>query len=180
MSLLRLLTTGKSLVGMSDSESRYRMRARLPHFGSERNPFASRGEAASGPEAETPARAELSSAEHTAARLKETQRLPGPTVAPRGDLRPSWNARLARSIVALIRKLRPSRAARPGIRPLPPAARPGIRPPVQGELRLDNVRVVRNDLSDADLEIVVTATQPAPEPAPAVRPQEELVTSRSA
>lgn len=32
--------------------------------------------------------------------------------------------------------------------------------PVQGELSLDNIKVVRNDLSDADLEVVARKTAP--------------------
>ena len=46
MSLLRLLTTGKSLVGVRDTESRYRVTSQrlLPQFGSARNPFSSTGE----------------------------------------------------------------------------------------------------------------------------------------
>ena len=43
MSLLRLLTTGKSLVGVKDTESRYRVTSErlLPQFGSAKNPFSS-------------------------------------------------------------------------------------------------------------------------------------------
>ena len=41
--------------------------------------------------------------------------------------------------------------------------------PVQGELSLDNIKVVRNDLNDADIEVVSTTvkakTAPAPEKA---------------
>ncbi|HEX4646571.1 MAG TPA: hypothetical protein VH598_13290 [Verrucomicrobiae bacterium] len=42
MSLVRLLTTGKSLVGMQDNLSRYRLTKKrlLPKFGSDKNPFA--------------------------------------------------------------------------------------------------------------------------------------------
>jgi hypothetical protein len=45
MSLLRLLTTGKSLVGLKDLESRYRLTTQrlLPQFGPTRNPFSSNG-----------------------------------------------------------------------------------------------------------------------------------------
>ena len=41
MSLLQLLTTGKSLVGLQDSEPRYRMthERMFPQFGPARNPF---------------------------------------------------------------------------------------------------------------------------------------------
>ena len=47
MSLLRLLAAGKSLVGMSDAETRYRVTSQrlLPQFGAGRNPFSSRGKA---------------------------------------------------------------------------------------------------------------------------------------
>src|SRR5467141_2933232 len=42
MSLVRLLTTGKSLVGMQDNLSRYRLTKQrlLPKFNSKKNPFA--------------------------------------------------------------------------------------------------------------------------------------------
>jgi hypothetical protein len=45
MSLLRLLTTGKSLAGVKDSERRYRLTSQrlLPHFGSPNNPFTGGG-----------------------------------------------------------------------------------------------------------------------------------------
>src|ERR1035441_10304634 len=47
MSLLRLLTAGKSLVGMRDAETRYRVTSQrlLPQFGASRNPFSNRGKA---------------------------------------------------------------------------------------------------------------------------------------
>jgi hypothetical protein len=46
-------------------------------------------------------------------------------------------------------------------RPRPTVAR-GSRSLVQGELTLDGVKVVRNDLTDTDLEIVQRVTNPAP------------------
>jgi hypothetical protein len=53
------------------------------------------------------------------------------------------------------------------------AAKPAIprfpKPPVQGELSLERIKVVRNDLSDADLEVVParpSATPAAAAPAP--------------
>src|ERR1035441_9387218 len=47
MSLLRLLTAGKSLVGMRDAETRYRVTGQrlLPQFGEGRNPFSNREKA---------------------------------------------------------------------------------------------------------------------------------------
>jgi hypothetical protein len=36
------------------------------------------------------------------------------------------------------------------------------KPPVQGELSLDKIKVVRNDLSDADLEVIAAKVPAAP------------------
>ena len=41
--------------------------------------------------------------------------------------------------------------------PFKSSSKPGRTPVVQGELSLDKVKVVRNDLSDADLELVAVA-----------------------
>jgi hypothetical protein len=45
-------------------------------------------------------------------------------------------------------------------------AKPAIprfpKPPVQGELSLDKIRVMRNDLSDADLEVIAAKAPAAP------------------
>jgi hypothetical protein len=38
---------------------------------------------------------------------------------------------------------------------------------VQGELSLDKVKVVRNDLSEADVEIITATAGPKPKPQPA-------------
>src|SRR5262245_43210400 len=67
MSLGRLLSSGKSLVGLSSS--RYQLRTgSLPKFKSQKNPFK--------PATEPGDREELSPAEAAAADLKKTQRLP--------------------------------------------------------------------------------------------------------
>jgi hypothetical protein len=60
------------------------------------------------------------------------------------------------------------------------AAKPAIprfpKPPMQGELSLDRIKVLRNDLSDADLEIV-----PAKSPtAPAMRAVEKIAGAENA
>ena len=62
-------------------------------------------------------------------------------------------------------------------RPRGKAAKPAIprftKPPVQGELSLDKIKVVRNDLSDADLEVVPAKQPAAPaSAAPGVRAEE--------
>ena len=84
MSLVRLLTAGRSLIGIKDSTSRYQMRSRhlLPKFGAEKNPFAVPPAPVTTPVPTTPTVAspastrEMSPAEIAAARLKDTKRLP--------------------------------------------------------------------------------------------------------
>ena len=56
-------------------------------------------------------------------------------------------------------------ASRP--KPAPAAVRKFQKPAVQAELSLDHVKVVRNDLSDADVELIPAGTVPKP-PVPAV------------
>ena len=55
-----------------------------------------------------------------------------------------WRVKLAGRLVASA-----SKAAQPAIPRFP-------KPPVQGELSLDRIKVVRNDLSDADLEVIAS------------------------
>jgi len=66
---------------------------------------------------------------------------------------------------------------RPGRKPGP--AR-GVAQPVQGELRLDNVKVLRNDLSDTDLEIVAKPPRAESRPAPPKTSTENSVPSETA
>jgi hypothetical protein len=47
------------------------------------------------------------------------------------------------------------------VKAVKPAIPQFTKPPVQGELSLDKIRVVRNDLSDADLEVVPARTPTA-------------------
>ena len=161
MSLLRLLKAGRSLVNPRESGSRYHMRRKiqLPKFGSAKNPFSARSETPAVPAApgaiisERPR--EMSAAEVAAARLKETVRLPVTELpaplsppAPAAPARAWWNPFTWR------------RSAGVG------SIRVGsvvARPAVQGELSLDQIRVVRNDLSDSDVEIV--------QPEPAMNPR---------
>ncbi len=169
MSLVRLLTTGKSLIGIKDSTSRYQMRHRhlLPKFGAERNPFAApaastpaRVLASKSPAAASPGPAAsvrgMSPAEAAAARLKETKRLPtaGPAEAKPATRKPSvlalargWFSRWLQELTRRHRQLPRNPAPKSAI------SRSG-RPPVQDELSLDQIKVVRNDLSEADVEIV--------------------------
>jgi hypothetical protein len=163
MSLLRLLTTGKSLVGMSDAESRYRVtRERLlPQFGSARNPFISTGKAEpASAEARPSANCGGNGAAEGGGGIQGASGEPAVTRA-RGALRlktaallSGWKAKVG----GLLRRPR-SKAVKPVIPRF-------TKPPVQGELSLDKIKVLRNDLSDADLEVV-------PARAPATRATKE-------
>jgi hypothetical protein len=165
MSLGKLLTSGKSLVGLHNPEGRYEMRTKnlLPKFGSEKNPFSTVKPQSLQPELvekiPTIARSRtMTPAEIAAARLKETKRLPlvtaikSPAAAAPGisfktkalgwireqlkrvNLRSWWPARKSRTVKS--------------------AAMPFGKAPVQAELSLDKVKVLRNDLSEGDLEVV--------------------------
>ena len=188
MSLLRLLTTGKSLVGLSDMESRYRVTSQrlLPQFGPARNPFSSRVKAepvqteARLPEdhnetGATVARPTLPGlrGEPSAVLQREAEHRAVPAKsAPRHLARALWlriSACLSGWQAKLCGLLAPSagKAAKPAIPRFPKSA-------VQGELSLDRIKVVRNDLSDADLEVVPAKPPAAPTAdAPALRAVEQ-------
>jgi hypothetical protein len=158
MSLVRLLAAGKSLVGMRDTASRYRMNKQgmLPKFVSPKNPFA------------TPAESEPAPKKTGAA----PQRAPGrtPSAAGPAGATPKSGPRCARSLSLAgvarwlgerLRKLNPLPQLSKPSPPVKPAPRQITKTVIQDELRLDNVKVIRNDLSDADLEVVPVAAGPA-------------------
>ncbi len=132
------------MVGSKDLAVRYRMsdpRA-LPKFGSAKNPFR---ETAKAPLARAITRS-------PASELKRAATAPGrepEKVSPR-PARPSRRlegiSRMMGKVTGLLSSPRP-KATKPAI---PEFAKPAV----QAELSLDKIRVVRNDLSDADLEIV--------------------------
>lgn len=209
MSFAKLLATGKSLVGMSDNASRYRMRTQnlLPKFGSPKNPFAQPAAKAAAPvtPATSAARMETASlfagegAKTEAARdievnmaggnepvKVEIRRKETKAESPKAEISPLmqisyvtntgikleaktpttparvWNdapspAKPVRKTVSwfgLIKKLNPL-AILPWGHAGGMASRGRVgRSPVQTELSLDRVQVVRNDLRDTDLEIV--------------------------
>jgi hypothetical protein len=176
MSLLRLLAAGKSLVGMRDAETRYRVTGQrlLPQFGSGRNPFSNREKAEAvqtGPRSpgahepkgvpEAKRSNPVTSGEREAAlrrRLEGRTTPPSPgSRSPEGRLRRRAGALLAgwkTKLVGLLAKRRceVTKTAIPRF----------TKPPVQGELSLDRIKVVRNDLSDADLEVIPAKPPPAP------------------
>src|SRR4051812_46996337 len=179
MSLVRLLTAGKSLVGIQDLKSRYRSvdpRA-LPKFGSEKKIYSevaresresgergakSSGEVSKGnmnaaadrnvraPGAERSVGAAVGEKSITAPISDRDVGVTGgaekaPLKAARQDRSSGWVSELGSKLSSLVsQKPKPTRGAIPRFN--------GV--PVQGELSLDNIKVVRNDLSDADLEVV--------------------------
>lgn len=165
MSLLRLLTAGKSLVGSKNDESRYHLSrpGALPRFGGKKNPFraTTRPEAAQSaapapaceqdepveavgplPSSESLAASEVSPVSPDASAAMPAAAAP---IAPRarggGAL-----AQCASKLKSFFQMRRQEAAA--------PVVPRFSKPLVQGELSLERVRVVRNDLSDSDVEIV--------------------------
>jgi hypothetical protein len=148
MSLLRLLAAGRSLVSVRDTESRYRLTSQrlLPHFGPTRNPFDAPGRSELPVAGTTRSAADSGEASPQAGVCNPARRL----WLKAAGLLTAWSQELS---VLVARPF--GKAAKPAIPQLP-------KPPVQGELSLDRVKVVRNDLSDADLEVVTARTKPAP------------------
>ncbi len=141
MSLVRLLTAGRSLVGISQPGNRYRLPTErlLPKFEARKNPF--RRTAASNP---APAAA--------APVCPAKPVIAGETKAKRSNWIAKVRACLARLSECVSALKFPVFRRREG-----PAG--SVRPPadsmVQPELSLDSVKVLRNDLSDSDLEVVL-------------------------
>ncbi|HTY87381.1 MAG TPA: hypothetical protein VMB80_07945 [Candidatus Acidoferrum sp.] len=150
MNLAKLLAAGKSIVnGCEQISYRANKHVYLPKFGPVANPFQSAAPEPGKPAADVEATPVRKIAAPVPAK---TQKLPpwppGPTRAT------SWASKL--NPVSLWRDT-----------PVAPEARP----PVQCELSLDTVKVVHNDLSDADVEVVPMKSRPAsPAAAPAGPP----------
>jgi hypothetical protein len=151
MSLIRLLTSGKCLTGLREPTSRYQMTdpRSMPKFGSTRAPAAVAATAEL-PGCETPTQ-EISA--DPAAEENAPCTSAAPSISMANSLQGSADAGIF-SWVAQVRGWVKERFPLPSRQPavtlvarLPKAA-------VQGELSLDLVKVVRNDLSDSDLEIV--------------------------
>ena len=183
MKLLRLLTAGKSLIGVQQVAGRYRMtdpRA-MPKFGEGKNPFKGKtekvesqpGAALTKPEkaisiaagktngaAAKLAQASLPGAEKNEAVAAAGEPLPKKpelpaAKQPRVEASPSKQSAVKASgpkhgwasKISSLKKLLRRDAARAA-----KAARE-LRP-VQGELSLEKIKVMRNDLSESDLEVV--------------------------
>ena len=151
MSLLRLLSTGKSLVGVTDAESRYRVtRERLlPQFGSPKNPFMIPRKSEPAPAGARRGADCASNGASGGGRGLQDASGASATARAKGALRLKAAALVIRCKAKIGGWLPHPRST---------AVKPAIprftQPPVQGELSLDKIQVVRNDLRDADLEIV--------------------------
>jgi hypothetical protein len=176
MSLLRLLTTGKSLVGLRDAESRYRLTHQrlLPQFGPTRNPFStSRKSEQIQTEARLPGDVDgednpgegrgipISCETAAAAPRSEGQDRAAATVAGGHGFTETLRLRAA-ALVSGSKKKLIGLFERAYVKPVKPAFPRFTKQPVQGELSLDKIKVVRNDLSDADLEVVPARGPAAP------------------
>jgi len=188
MSLLRLLTSGKSLVGLRNSDGRYQVTRQrwLPKFGSKKNPFRTRSGLVQAP---------VVGEAHAALPAKPLASTfgPAPTAVaiacePDSPGKPGKNnsvPKRARSTFAESARVYVSRLAAGLIRSQPKAARPVIprvgHSLVQGELSLDRVKVVRNDLSDSDLEIVRSKAEPSAteRPRSAEQPEQPVLSERT-
>jgi hypothetical protein len=157
MNLAKLLAAGKSIVNGCEAISyRANKHVYLPKFGPVQNPFQSPASA----DAAKPATEAAAAIPKATPAPAKTQKLPpwppGPTRAS------SWAGQL--NPVSFWR-------GKPAVEDLPP--------PVQSELSLDAVKVVHNDLSDAEVEVVPMKSRPAgpadiPELPPPSRPWEFL------
>ena len=146
MKLAKLLGVGKSFFGNGEPAAYHlNKRASLPKFNEGRNPFAPKPpEAASAqPGAENKVRAP---------EVAPAPALKAPTKSAAKPVRGGWTT-----------KLNPFRTPEPTA-PLLPFA-------VQPELSLDAVKVVHNDLADADVDVVpVKSRAEAPAAAPVLPP----------
>lgn len=154
MSLGRLLATGKSLVSVRDDQNRFHAsrRVSLPKFGPSKNPFAPTSnkevDSAQMVIPGTPDQSLTHQAADTAARAAswfKTVISAARVAVPTGMWR--WFRERGRTLNPFRRLARKSTA----IKIITPRI---AKTPVQGELSLDKVKVVRNDLTDADVVVV--------------------------
>ena len=190
MSLLRLLTAGKSLVGLKNAESRYHLPSEraLPKFGKKKNPFRATvfpekpGAGTAAPEPiQVPSKGSDGTGGNAVGGEREGEQLSreadpdgnnqktgsagsvqnegGPMKEERNPL--DLPARSTSAVRAFLLWTRAKKAS--------PFGRSNGQPMVQAELSLDGVKVVRNDLSESDLEIVRAREAPAGKRADEVR-----------
>jgi len=181
MSLLRLLTAGKSLVGLKETGHRYNVahRGLLPKFVSKKNPFRAGAhpqaglvpvELTSAPNLSEPNEGHCANGGTGSGRAAIT----GSVASLSPQVMSAGSPRVKAPVAGETRKDSPSgwRSFVPWMRGrTPKLALPRFQKTmVQGELSLEAIKVVRNDLSDSDLEVVPTKpVVPAPQEKPARR-----------
>ena len=145
MKLGKLLFAGKSVVnGCAEISYRENKQVILPKFVSPKNPFAP---------SKTPAETvPVAAKKETAPASVAAQKLPPISGA-------------SKSLTAWTTKLNPA-SLWAGAAPVEQKALPAV----QAELSLDTVKVVHNDLSDADVEVVPIKSRPAAAEIPALSP----------
>ncbi|MBC8094686.1 MAG: hypothetical protein H7Y43_02630 [Akkermansiaceae bacterium] len=192
MSLMKLLSAGKSLMSSGEPAGRYRLDTgyHLPKFGAKKNPFQKPAEVkpVAQVEMQMPApiqkeaeQVRLSPVELRAAELKETQRLPAeeavvPAVVTAQEIPAQekvhpvlamldWMDDTAVRMKARIGKLELSKLVpKRKSSATTQVVQKTVAGPLQPELSLEKVRVIGNDLSDADLEIVAVKAEPKVQP----------------
>lgn len=185
MSLLRLLTAGKSLVGLRNSEHRYHLNSQraLPRFRAKQNPFRASVRPESPPSMResmiTPSVLSLTASEPVVSKLEgapspvassaTVNRTAPPQFALKGRALKASGDQIAGFMSVVTERM--TKLFRRGSSPRQEAPVPRFaKPLVQGELTLERVRVMRNDLSDTDFEVV---SKPTPVPAPPAEPAEK-------
>lgn len=139
MGLVKLLTVGRSLKRVRDETHRYKlMTGVMPTFGFDGGAEVGREEPGRMVALEASREAMMSNAGHKSMKTETGE----------SSAKERANAFL---LARLSRKANPFKST----------VRPAARGALQGELSLANVRVVRNDLSDSDLELVEAASKPA-------------------
>jgi hypothetical protein len=164
MKLGTLLAAGKSLALGRRGQTPYRANKQfyLPKFGSPKNPFVSANQPDGAIPREEAAAAPVKTPITVVA--AKTQKLPTFPPAPRAANNGSANAQ---EPILPARKPRRSLNWMSRLNPfgprMPTSATGGknAKTPFQAELSLDAVKVLRNDLSDVDVEVVPLKSRPA-------------------
>ena len=153
MNLAKLLVAGKSIInGRAEISYRANRHVYLPKFGLAQNPFKLPDEAEPAKPVAEIAAAPIKKAAPPAA--AKTQKIPP---WPRPARATSWASKL--NPISIWRGSTPEAPSAPC--------------PVQSELSLDSVKVVHNDLSDADVEVVPIKSRAADKAAVPVLPPPE-------
>jgi hypothetical protein len=175
MSLGKLLTTGKSLVGLQNTNSRYHLqKGALPKFESAKNPFAPKA-AGESPEREpqlpkqppaeaaTPEKSQPLSVLGSLIAVREASVAAHRNAQPAQPSQPAQPPQVAAPVDSWLKKINPLVWFGNRQPSEPKSAIPRFNKshaPVQGELSLDNIKVMRNDLSETDMEIVTAKSRP--------------------